>query len=374
VLIALMLALATALALARPARALPPGSTQRELELGEEAAEDIAQSVEFLEDEEITAKLQAMLDEIGRRTPRPDIAYHPFIVASPIINAFVIPGGSVYVTTGLLDAVESDDELAGVLAHEIAHNVNQHAIKRMREAPKGLGLLRLASIAALILGGGPEAAILADTAANMITAAVLNGSSVEVEMEADAHGLSYLIGSPYNPVGSLTFMEKLGSSSGKFIEEEMGIYRTHPLTRDRVRSLRLLLEENEIPILRRLVTSAPDPVARETARDGAPVTEVLFREERLLLLAGHDDARTKRALDTFTWALDHELAESDIHLVPAAGGIVVKPGAGPTCVLTAADGAANGLADLQLAGRLRTRLAELAQAERRRFQTNAFLH
>ena len=89
----------------RPVYALPPGSTPREIELGQQAAADIAKAFQFLQDEEQLAKLQGMLDEIALATERPAIRYRPHIVVTPAINAFVIPGGDVYVTTGLLTAV-----------------------------------------------------------------------------------------------------------------------------------------------------------------------------------------------------------------------------------------------------------------------------
>mgnify|MGYP003694552765 CR=1 FL=1 len=104
----------------------------------------------------------------------------------------------------------------------------------MRHTPKGLGLLQLAAIAALILGKSPEGAILANTAANTITAMVLQGNSLQVECNADYDGIRYITQTHYNPVGFLTFMERLAASSGKFIEQDMGIYRTpssHPRPR-----------------------------------------------------------------------------------------------------------------------------------------------
>lgn len=360
--------------LAAPASALPPGSTPREIELGKEAARDIAKSVEFVEDEKQLAKLGAMLDEIAAVTERPEIKYRAHIVASPLPNAFVLPGGWVYVTTGLLDQAESDDELAGVLAHEIAHNVNQHAIERMREAPKGLGLLQLATIAALILGRSPEAAILANTAANTITAMVLQGGSIAAEVEADAHGIDYLTRTGYNPVGFLTFMERLASSSGKFIEQEMGIYRTHPLTRDRVRAAEDRLREREVPLLRRLVTKAAEPTSRFLIREEEEVTEIAFRDERLFLLAGHDSARAAAAIAAVRWTLDHELDEAGVKISPAEGGVLLAPNGGPTLTLTEPDGRANATGEVVLAESLRRRLAELVRSEQTRYRANAQMY
>jgi predicted Zn-dependent protease len=362
------------LLLASGAAALPPGSTPRELEMGEEASRDIAKSVKFLEDEERLDKLDRMLAEIAAATERPEIEYRAHIIQSPLMNAFVIPGGYVYVTTALLDGVESDDELAGVLAHEIAHNVNQHAIRRIREAPKGLGLLQLASIAALILGKSPEAAVLAGTAANTVTAAVLNGHTIEMEQEADSEGIRYLTRTEYNPTGFLTFLEKLAASSGKFIEEELGIYRTHPFTRERVQIAERRLHELEVPVLRRLVTEASVPQARTLALGGETVTEIAYGTERLLLLAGEDEARAARAIEAITWALDHELDASRMKVIPDLHGVVFAPGDGPTLFLGTEDGRVNGAGEAVLAGSLRERLAALVAGEQARIRANAQLH
>jgi Zn-dependent protease with chaperone function len=358
----------------RVAPGLPPGSTPREIELGREAADDIAKTSRLLSDEETLSKLQRMLDEIAAVTERPDVEYRPHIVVSPLVNAFVIPGGWVYVTTGLLDAVESDDELAGVLAHEIAHNVNQHAIRRMRETPKGLGLLQLAAIAALVIGGSPEAAILANTAASTITAAVLNGHTVEMEIEADAYGIDYITRTGYDSTGFLTFLERLAGSSGKFIEEELGIYRTHPLTRDRVHSALKRLEETGRPIRRRLVTRAPQPRSRSIFLGGEEVTEILYREERLLLLEGHAPDHAAEVVRTIRWILDHELEEGRIKVVPAEEGVIVQPAEGPACRLTPGDGRVNGDGEVLLAARLRERLAGLVADEQARIRANFQLY
>jgi predicted Zn-dependent protease len=368
-----MLAVAATLA-ASTALALPPGSTPREIELGRQAADDISKSVEFVQDEEALAKLQRMLDEIAAVTERPAIEYTPYIVVSPYPNAFTIPGGWVYVTTALLDGVESDHELAGVLAHEIAHNVNQHAIERMRDTPKGLGLLQLASIAALIIGKSPEAAVLAGAAANHITASVLHGSSVAAEVEADAHGLVYLTKTGYDPTGFLTFLETLAGSSGKFIEEELGIYATHPLTRDRVRAARDQLQSLGVPIHRRLVTRAPQPESRAVTVDGEPVTEMHYDGERLALLAGHDSERAEAAIATLGWVLDYELDEARMKLIPARDGVVLQPEGGPALALTHDDGRVNGEGEVALAVRLRTRLAELVADEQARIRANYSLY
>jgi Zn-dependent protease with chaperone function len=358
---------------ALPAFALPPGSTPRELELGEDGAKDIARSVEFVDDEETLAKLQAMLDEIAAATDRPQIEYKPHIVLTPSVNAFVIPGGWVYVTTGLLDAVASDDELAGVLAHEIAHNVNQHAIQRMRDAPRGLGLLQLAALAAMIIGRSPELGVVASAAASTITAMVLQGGSIAAEEEADADGIDYLTRTHFNPVGAVTFHERMAGGAGRLYEQEMGIYRTHPFSKDRVISARKKLEEHGVPLLRRLVTDPPEPEARQLVVNGNDVTELTYEGKRLLLLAGHDPDRTSEALASIRYAMDYEVG-TDIRIVPAEAGVIFVPGGGPRFLFTRADGTANGQGEVVLAGELREHLAAQLAGERARIRANTVLY
>ena len=362
------------LVLAGPAASLPPGSTPREIELGEQAARDIAKSVQFVDDPETVGKLQGMLDEIALVTDRPDIEYRAHLIYSPMVNAFVIPGGWVYVTTGLVDNARSDHEIAGVLCHEVAHNVNQHAIQRMRNTPKGLGLLQLASIAALIISGSPEAAIVADAAASTITAAVLNGHTIEMEVEADSDGILYMTRTEYNPTGFLTFMEELASTAGKFIEEEMGIYRTHPLTRDRVYSAKGRLEELGVPVLRRLVTDPPQPESRNLIILDNHVTEITYLNERLLLLHGHDDDRTAAVTSTIRYVLDHEIEAPLMKIIPTSHGVDFAPKGGPACSFHPEDGRVNGEGEALLARDLRKRLADIVAGEQASVRANYQLY
>ncbi|MEZ5066472.1 MAG: M48 family metalloprotease [bacterium] len=370
--------MAGAIAAPGPASALPPGSTPREIELGDEAAKDIDDGFEFVEDDEALAKLQEMVDEIAAASPRPEIEYRVRIVDTPGVNAFVLPGGHVYVTKGLLEMVESDDELAGVLCHEVAHNVDQHAIRRMREAPtKRLTLLQLATLVAqatAVVKGAPEGAILASAAANHVAAAVLNPGSVEAEIEADHDGIEYMTRTHYNPAGFLTFMERLASTSGKFYEEALGIYNTHPLTRDRVLAAKNRLEELEVPVYRRLVTDVSQPSWHRLDADGNVATEIRYLNDRLLLLDGYDEERAARAVDTIAWALDHELGEEHIRIRPAEDGVVFAPDGGPPLALTREDAARNGVSDLDLADRLRGRIASWVADDQARVRANYQLY
>ena len=100
----------------------PPFSPEYEKRVGEETAAQVEATYERYKDEETQAKVDAMATEIAAASARPEVTYDVRLIDTDEVNAFSIPGGFVYVTKGLLDEVQSDDELAGVLSHEIAHN------------------------------------------------------------------------------------------------------------------------------------------------------------------------------------------------------------------------------------------------------------
>ena len=87
-------------------------------------------------------KLRNIFNEVKKNAERKDISYTVFLLDDSLLNAFTIPGGNVYVTTKLMDFVESDDELAVILGHEIGHNENKHTLKPLQKlsvAEKVLG-------------------------------------------------------------------------------------------------------------------------------------------------------------------------------------------------------------------------------------------
>jgi hypothetical protein len=175
-------------------------------------------------------------------------------------------------------------------------------------------------------------------------------------------------------VGFLTFMERLASSSGKFIEQELGIYRTHPLTRDRVQAAERRIEALGVPLLRRLVTEAPQPSSRSLLREEEELTEIVYRGDRLFLLAGHDSAHAAQAVAAVRWTLDHEIGEAAMKISPVDSGVLLVPDGGPPLRLTASDGRANGDGEVVLAEGLRKRLSEIVQDERARYRANAQMY
>ncbi|MFH1940069.1 MAG: M48 family metallopeptidase, partial [bacterium] len=161
-------------------------------------------------------------------------------------NAFSIPGGYVYVTYDLFDYIQSDDELAGILAHEIAHVIHNHALKQTRDNTK----FTLLTILAVLLTREPDVGVLG----KLTTITLLNQYSREYEEEADLTATNLLIKAGYNPVGFLTFLERLYTREMFKPEIYLGIFQTHPETEDRINYVKNMLIEKGIDIDRRATT------------------------------------------------------------------------------------------------------------------------
>ena len=163
--------------------------------------------------------------EIGKRLTTGSVhTYRWFIAERPEVNAFAAPGGVVVVFRGLIDAVASPEELAGVLAHEVAHAELRHSLQGL---VKSLGLRALMSIA---LGGAADS-MLADAATRMTELRF----SRDAEREADANGLQRLVTARISPEGMVRFYERLASEKRS---SPPVILSTHPASGERLEWLR----------------------------------------------------------------------------------------------------------------------------------------
>src|SRR5262249_2572938 len=114
-------------------------SVEREKALGKEAAQEVEQDMGLLKDPALVGYVQAVGRRLAEQSPRHDVGYQFFVADVQEPNAFALPGGYVYVTRGLLALVNSEDELAGVIGHEIGHVAARHAVQQVsRAAPLGI--------------------------------------------------------------------------------------------------------------------------------------------------------------------------------------------------------------------------------------------
>jgi predicted Zn-dependent protease len=198
------------------------------------------------------------------------------------VNAFSLPGGYVYVNTGLVNYCESDDELAGVLAHEIAHAALRHVATLQHEQEK-LTSIQLPLILLAIFTGAAQEGL---TVANLWGAAKGSGWSVQAEQAADYGGFQFLLKSDYNPTGMLTVMERLAKDERSRPAIDWGIFRTHPPGRERAESLMRYMKLYNVPIQRSAVATSFRATVKHT--DGGE--QILFSDKPIMTMGGKDAA------------------------------------------------------------------------------------
>ena len=163
-----------------------------------------------------------------------------FLIDIPEPNAFALPGGQIFITKGMLALDLTDDELAALLGHEIAHVTARHSAQRQTRATGAGVLATIGTIGAAILGG-QAAGQLAQQVTGVGAQAYLAGYSRDQELEADQLGIRYLARAGYEPRAMATFLEKLNDESelqrrlaGQEGEPGLSWFATHPRTLDRV--------------------------------------------------------------------------------------------------------------------------------------------
>ena len=218
----------------------------KEQKLGKKLSEDIEKKYEVVEDSQKDLLIRQIGNKLAKVSELKGMNYHFRILKKEGPNAFSIPGGYIYVTYDLFDYIQSDDELAGILAHEIAHVIHNHALKQTRDNTK----FTLLTILGALLTGEPNVAVLG----KLTTITFLNQYSREYEEEADLTAINLLIKTGYNSVGFLTFLERLYTREMFKPEVNLGIFQTHPETENRINYIRNKLIEKGIDIDRRVTT------------------------------------------------------------------------------------------------------------------------
>jgi predicted Zn-dependent protease len=196
-------------------------SEEEELQMGAQFAAQLEKELVFFEDRQVVAYVDSLGQSLARVSRRSHIPYTFRVVDTDEVNAFAVPGGYLYVNRGLIEAADSECELAGVIGHEIGHIVGKHSARQMSQQ---YGIQILASIA---LGENPN--MLAQLTANILATGAITKYSREMESEADAHGVQELYDAGVDPSGLATFFDKLvemrGGSGGGALEK---FFSTHP--------------------------------------------------------------------------------------------------------------------------------------------------
>ncbi|HMI32234.1 MAG TPA: M48 family metallopeptidase, partial [Candidatus Limnocylindrales bacterium] len=175
-----------------------------ERDIGAKMAAQIRADKKIYSNRVVTDYVNRTGQNIARLSDRPGIPYQFTVIEDKTVNAFALPGGYVYVYTGLLKQLDTQSQLGGVLAHEISHIVARHSVKQLQE---GLGLQVLST---LVFGGTSSAT---RAAVDVGLALVMRGYSRDAEAEADSYGTIYMARAGLNPEGMAQVMDKLASLS-----------------------------------------------------------------------------------------------------------------------------------------------------------------
>jgi hypothetical protein len=259
--------------------ARPSDVTKQEVELGNKTREEIARRFLVIRNPVYQARVETIVNRLRPYMER-DLPYEVTIIDHEMVNAFAIAGGGMYVAKGMLDFVKSDLELAGVVAHEMAHADRKHIITQMARNER----MTLLAVAAAIASKGKAAGVIA---ANALHVAVMGAYSIDIEKEADACGIKALTQAGYNPVGMLTLQERVKEEAMKRPHVDYGIYQTHPEVDERIAAAAKYMEDNGIAIHRKYSLGLLRPnVAREGGRAR------LELDGEVLLEGADDDATT----------------------------------------------------------------------------------
>ncbi|HJU92653.1 MAG TPA: M48 family metallopeptidase [Pyrinomonadaceae bacterium] len=203
------------------------GSTEKEVRLGRELAAEVDRQAKFVDDPIITE----YVNRVGQNIVLHSDAKVPFtikVIDSDEVNAFALPGGFFYVNKGLILAADNEAELAGVMAHEIAHVAARHAVENQTKG----SLLEYAAIAGSIFLGGIPGMIYQNTAGIGLLGIFMKFSR-SAEEEADKLGVQYMYAAGYDPGAMATMFEKLEAKNKKKPGFIARAFATHPAPPDR---------------------------------------------------------------------------------------------------------------------------------------------
>lgn len=237
---------------------LPAGAItiQEEEDLSKEVMQAIVKTNELINDPMIVEYVNAIGQKIVSNLTDQPFNYRFYIVKADAPNAFATPAGHIFINSGLVGAMESEDELAGILSHEIAHIVCRHISSKI-ERSKTISMATLAgALAGAILrsGGSKDVGQAVSVTTMAAGQSAFLSYSREDERQADQLGLRYLQSAGYSAKGLITVLERIRSIQWYNSNQVPGYLLTHPGTKERMAYIDSWMEKNESNDSRRTVT------------------------------------------------------------------------------------------------------------------------
>jgi predicted Zn-dependent protease len=265
-------------------------SLEKEIALGKQLAQDVERQAKIIDDPVISE----YVNRVGQNLVRNSDAKVPFtikVIDGEEVNAFALPGGFFFVYSGLILKADNEAELAGVMAHEIAHVAARHGT---RQATRG-EIANLATIPLIFMGGWTGYGI--QQAASILVPMGFLKFSRGMESEADMLGLQYMYKAGYDPTAFVDFFEKIETLEKKKPGTVAKVFSTHPPTDDRIRAAQKNIQE--------LLKARPEYV----------VTTSEFNDVKARLMAMHN----RRKLD------DKDLNRPQLRRKPGSAPPTVDP-------------------------------------------------
>jgi hypothetical protein len=225
---------------------IPHLTDEEEIEIGREAAAEFESQNSISSDPNLVEQVVRIGSSIVPYQPRSHIPYTFKVIDSTEINAFALPGGFIYISRGMLEFVRSDDELAGVIGHEIAHVALRHSAKQIEAIVTSQIALEV------VLSGNSELETIyqdqsVQIATEMVAMIALRGWGRMNELDADEHGTVYMAHAGYDPRAVLDLMNRFadqeGAAGGAALED---LLATHPPFHERIERVENAIDEYEL--------------------------------------------------------------------------------------------------------------------------------
>lgn len=212
-------------------------SPQEEQQLGGQLAGELRPKQKFITDAEVNRYVQGVAERVWRNAPRSEVPAKFFVIEDKTINAYAIPGGNIYIQSGLINAADNEAELAGVIAHEAGHVIMRHGAK---QASNQMGISLLAQV---IGGTSAGKSQLAQMATSLAAQGSLAHYSRQDESEADGIAVRTLYRAGYDPRAMGTFFQKLAAKYGSGGGGLAQMFSSHPATQERMNNVSQLVSQ-----------------------------------------------------------------------------------------------------------------------------------
>jgi Zn-dependent protease with chaperone function len=304
-------------------------SRDQEIDLGKQAAAEVEKALEVVKNREIEAWLNKIGQKLAQTPQANNYPYYFKLINEDSINAFALPGGPMYVHTGLIKAADNEGQVVGVLAHEMSHVALRHGVSQMSKQNTWKTILGVAGAAAGMAGGGGLIGQAVNIGGGLGVASLLGKFSRDAERDADLNGARMAAAAGYNPVEVARFFEKLEAEMGKE-NQPKGLeawLSSHPNPGRRVEyvteDIRFLppaeynADSGQFARIQKLVAKLPPPkkkpAAQQTSQGGA--------QPRQGLPAGFRDFQTKDFAVAYPdgWQAGQPKQGGSLYIVPQGG-------------------------------------------------------